>query len=130
MESSFLATTVILPAKNVMETAKFYQDKLGFEVSLIWENPAYGSVRRGNVVIEFGEGRKEFAGSGVCFIHVDNADNIYNEFKSKDVEFVGDFSDRNYGSRDFRIKDNNGNILIIGHALKNQKELLKKGNVA
>lgn len=99
-------------------------------MSLIWENPAYGSVRRGDVVIEFGEGRKEFAGSGVCFIHVDNADNIYNELKSKDIEFVGDFGDRDYGSRDFRIKDNNGNTLIIGHALKNQKELLKKGNVA
>ncbi len=130
MKKNFLDTTVILPAKNVIETAKFYQDKLGFEVSLIWENPAYGSVRRGDVVIEFGEGRKEFAGSGVCFIHVDNADNIYNELKSKDIEFVGDFGDRDYGSRDFRIKDNNGNTLIIGHALKNQKELLKKGNVA
>ena len=130
MENNFLDTTVILPVKNVLETAKFYQDKLGFEVSLIWENPAYGSVRRGNVVIEFGEGRKEFAGSGVCFIHVDNADNIYNEFKSKDIEFVGDLSDRDYGSRDFRIKDNNGNILILGHPLKNEKELLKKGNVA
>lgn len=130
MESKFLDTTVILPVRNVLETAKFYQNNLGFEVSLLWENPSYGSVRRGDVVIEFGEGRKEFAGSGVCFIHVVNADNIYNEFKSKDIEFVGDLSDRDYGSRDFRIKDNNGNILIIGHALKNQKELLEKGNVA
>jgi catechol 2,3-dioxygenase-like lactoylglutathione lyase family enzyme len=130
MEKNFLDTTVILPVQNVRETAKFYQNKLGFEVSLIWENPVYCSVRRGDVVIEFGEGRKEFAGSGVCFIHVDNADNIYNEFKSKDIEFVGDLSDRDYGSRDFRIKDNNGNMLIIGHALKNEKELLKKGNIA
>ena len=62
MESNFLDATVILPVKNVLETAKFYQDNLGFEVSLLWENPAYGSVRRGDVVIEFGEGRKEFAG--------------------------------------------------------------------
>ena len=130
MKNGFLDTTVILPAENVVETANFYRDKLGFKVSYIWEDPAYGSVRRGDVVIEFGEGRKEFAGSGVCFIHVENADDIYNEFKSKDVEFVGDFDDRDYGSRDFRIKDNNGNILIVGHALKNKRELLNKGNIA
>jgi hypothetical protein len=106
------------------------KDKLGFKINIIWKNPAYGSVKRGNVFIEFGEARKEHAGSGVCYIHVDNAANIYNEFKTKDLEFVGDFADRDYGCRDFRVKDNNGNILIIGHALKNKKELLHKGNVA
>lgn len=130
MKNSFLNTTVILPAKNVSETATFYEEKLGFTIAGIWEDPAYGSVRRGDVIIEFGERRKKFAGSGVCFIHVDNADNIYNEWKSNNVEFVGDLADRDYGSRDFRIKDNNGNMLIIGHALKNKKELLQKGNIA
>lgn len=130
MKNSFLNTTVILPAKNVSETAAFYEEKLGFTIDGIWEDPAYGSVRRGDVIIEFGEGRKEFAGSGVCFIHVDNADNIYNEWKSNTIEFVGDLADRDYGSRDFRIKDNNGNMLIIGHALKNKEALLQKGKVA
>ena len=130
MKNDFLDTTVILPAKNVRETANFYEDKLGFQINVIWENPAYGSVKRGNVFIEFGEARKEYAGSGVCYIHVGNADDIYNECKSKGVEFIGDLADRDYGCRDFRIKDNNGNMLIIGHALKNKKELLQKGNVA
>ena len=130
MENSFLGTTVILPAKNVIETTKFYEEKLGFEINGIWEEPAYGSVRRGDVIIEFGEGRSEYAGSGVCFIHVDNADNIYNELKSKEIEFIGDLAERDYGSRDFRIKDNNGNMLIIGHALKNKMELQQKGKVA
>lgn len=129
MEKNFRDTTVILPVKSVRETAKFYEEILGFEIILIWDEPVYGSVRRGDVIIEFGEGRKEYAGSGVCFIHVDNADNIYNEWRTKDIKFVGDLSDHDYGSRDFRIRDNNGNMLIIGHALKNKKELLQKGNV-
>ena len=127
MGNNFLDTTVILPAKRVMETAAFYRDKLGFEVNFIWENPMYGSVRRGDVVIEFGEGRKAFAGSGVCFIRVENADVIYDEFRSKGIEFVDDLNDRDYGCRDFRIKDNNGNTLIIGHTLKNQDALLEQG---
>ena len=130
MNEQFLGANPILPVKSVIETAKFFEKTLGFTVNILWENPSYGVVRRGNAVIEFGEGRKEHAGSGVCVIRVENADVIYKEWKSKDIEFVGDFSDRDYGSKDFRIKDNNGNMLIIGHALENQKEMLQKGNVA
>ena len=130
MNEQFLGANPILPVKSVIETAKFFEKTLGFTVNILWENPSYGVVRRGNAVIEFGEGRKQHAGSGVCVIRVENADVIYKEWKSKDIEFVGDFSDRDYGSKDFRIKDNNGNMLIIGHALENQKEMLQKGNVA
>lgn len=134
MDSGFLDTTVILPVENVRETASFYQTMLGFEITGIWEVPEkgteYGSVRRGDVIIEFGEGRKEFTGSGVCIIHVHDADKIYDEFKSKGIEFIADISDRDYGNRDFRVKDNNGNLLIISHSLGNQDELLQRNKVA
>ena len=133
MKSNFLSTTVILPVENVRETAKFYEENLGFEIVGIWKNQSdgseYGSVKRGEVIVEFGEGRKEYAGSGVCLIHVDNADIIFNELKSKNIEFVGDFADRDYGNRDFCVRDNNGNMLIIGHSLSDQKELLQKHKV-
>jgi hypothetical protein len=48
----------------------------------------------------------------------------------KDIEFVGDIAGRYYGSRDFRIKDNNGNMLIFSCPLINQKELIATGNTA
>lgn len=130
MSENFLRANPILPVESVIETANFYKQKLGFTISLLWENPAYGAVKRENVTIEFGEGRQQYAGSGVCIIIVDNADDIYEEWKSNGVEFIGDFADRDYGSKDFRIKDNNGNMLIVGHALENQKELIQQGNVA
>ncbi|MGD8594224.1 MAG: hypothetical protein PVF82_15435 [Gammaproteobacteria bacterium] len=129
MSEQFLRANPILPVKSVVETARFFEKQLGFTTALLWENPSYAAVKRGNVTIEFGEARKEHAGSGICIIIVDNADAIYEEWKSKDIEFVGDFAERNYGSKDFRIRDNNGNMLIIGHALENQMELIKKGNV-
>ena len=113
MDDNFLSTTVILPAKNVGETANFYQEKLGFEIRGIWDDPAYGSVTRGGVVIEFGEGRQNHAGSGVCQIHVKDVDRIYREYQTAGLDFVGDLADRKYGNRDFRVKDNNGNMLII-----------------
>lgn len=130
MREQFLGANPILPVISVIETAKFFEKKLGFKIEVLWVNPSYGIVKRGNAIIEFGEGRKAHAGSGVCIIRVENADDIYKEWKSKNVEFVGDFSERDYGSKDFRIKDNNGNMLIVGHALENKGVLIQKGNVA
>ena len=43
--------------------------------------------------------------------------------------FVGDLADRDYGCRDFRIRDNNGNMLIVSHSLDNQDELIGQGNL-
>jgi len=130
MHTNFLGSNPIFPVKSVVETANFYKDKLGFTICGIWENPSYGVVSRGDVVIEFGEGRKEYAGSAICIIRVENADAVYKEWKLTGVEFVGDFAERDYGSKDFRVKDNNGNMLIVGHALENKNELLKNNKVA
>lgn len=130
MNNDFLSSNPIIPVKSVVETASFYKEKLGFNIKGIWESPSYGVVSRGDAVIEFGEGRKEYAGSGICIVRVENANTIYNEWKLKDVEFIGDFAERDYGSKDFRVKDNNGNVLIVGHALDNKNELLERGKVA
>jgi catechol 2,3-dioxygenase-like lactoylglutathione lyase family enzyme len=126
----FLGTTVILPARDVKETAQFYKKRLGFEIDLRWEKPPYASVRHGKVVIEFGEGRKQYAGSGVRCIHVTDVDGLYRELRAKKLEFVGDFADRDYGSRDFRVKDNNGNLLIFGSPLPDKDQRFANQNVA
>jgi hypothetical protein len=130
MSTEFLGVNPVLPVKSVVDTAKFFQDKLGFTIDVIWDGNTIGVVRRGNVVIELGGKRPDQVGGDICIIRVDNADSIYKEWKSKDIEFVGDYSEREYGSKDFRIKDNNGNMLIVGHALENQLELVQAGNVA
>ena len=130
MSTEFLGVNPILPVKNVTDTAEFFRDKLGFNIDVIWDGNTYGVVRRGNAVIELGAKRPDQVGGDICIIRVDNADSIYKEWKTKDIEFVGDFTERKYGSKDFRIKDNNGNMLIVGHALKNQLELVQAGNVA
>jgi len=130
MNHNFLGSNPIFPVKSVIETASFYKDELGFNINGIWEKPSYGVVSRGDAVIEFGEGRKEYAGSGICIVRVEDADTIYSEWKLKGIEFVGDFAERDYGSKDFRVKDNNGNILIVGHALKNKDELLERDKIA
>ncbi|MCU7845818.1 MAG: helix-turn-helix domain-containing protein [Candidatus Thiodiazotropha sp. (ex Monitilora ramsayi)] len=124
----FLGADPILPVKSVNETAKFYKEALGFEIEILWNTPPYAVVARDRTIIEFGEGRKEYAGTGVCVIFVNDVDAVYKEYSDKDVEFFGDIANRDYGSRDFRIKDNNGNVLIFSSPLINQKELIDAGN--
>jgi transcriptional regulator with XRE-family HTH domain len=124
----FLGANPILPVKNVKDTANFYADELAFKIEILWENPPYAAVARDKTIIEFGEGRKDHAGTGVCVIFVSDVDQVYREYSGKNIEFVGDLADRYYGSRDFRIKDNNGNMLIFSSPLVNQQELLDVGN--
>jgi transcriptional regulator with XRE-family HTH domain len=123
----FLGANPILPVSDVQDTAKFYNEMLGFDIEIIWNSPPYAVVARDKTTIEFGEGRKKFAGTGVCIIFVSNVDIIYNEYSNKGIEFLGDIDDRYYGSRDFRIIDNNGNVLIFSSPLINQQQLIDAG---
>lgn len=123
----FLGANPILPVSSVDETAAFYEKTLGFEIEVLWQNPPYGVVARGGTIIEFGEGRKEYAGSGVCVIFVSDVDVVHREFSTQNLNFVGDLADRNYGSRDFRVRDNNGNLLIFSSPLIDQKTLIEAG---
>ena len=128
MTDEFEKSIPILPVANAAETAKFYKERLGFEIDVLWENPPYAVVSRGNASIEFGESRPEHVGGGVCYFVVENADTIYAEYKATGVEFVDKLENREYGNRDFRVKDNNGNLLIIGNSLPNQEELISSNS--
>jgi len=57
VKDNFLGSNPIIPVKSVVETANFYKNQLSFSIDILWENPSYGVVSRGNTVIEFGEGR-------------------------------------------------------------------------
>jgi len=127
---AFHYANTVMPVKNTKETAQYYKDYLGFSIDILWENPNYACVSRGGISIELGEGRPNHVGSGACVIQVSDVDAIYDEFSAQGVTFVGDFSERNYGSKDFRVRDNDGNLLIFGSALANKEELIAKRNIA
>lgn len=120
----------VMAVEDVRAAAKFYKESLGFNIDILWENPNYGCVSRGGITIEFGEGRPNYVGGGACVIQVSDVDSLYAEFKARGVNFVGDFSERDYGSKDFRVRDHDGNLLVFGSALTNKDELIAKGNIA
>ena len=59
------------------------------------------------------------AGSGYLSLLVDEADNLYQRLSETDAVIVVLPDDRDYGLRDFMIKDPEGNVLVLGAPITN-----------
>ena len=114
---------------DVIATANYYRDKLGFTYDRFWgEPPAFCMVRRRGVIIMLSQleerglmhpnnlGDPE-RGAWDAYIWVDDSDALYTEFKSRGVTIVRDICDQIYGCRDFEVEDCNGYRLCFGKAL-------------
>jgi catechol 2,3-dioxygenase-like lactoylglutathione lyase family enzyme len=112
---------------DVVATANFYRDKLGFAYDRFWgEPPAFCMVYRSGIVIML----SQFEVSGLmrpnsralpddrawdAYIWVDDADALRSEFASKGVTIARELCDQEYGNRDFDVEDCNGYLLCFGH---------------
>jgi predicted enzyme related to lactoylglutathione lyase len=112
---------------DVVATANFYKDKLGFQSDRFWgEPPCFTMVYRSGITIMLGRLEKAGLmrpnsavhpeGEGVwdAYVWVDDADALYEEFKSKGVKIAREICDQEYGCRDFDIQDCNGYLLCFG----------------
>mgnify|MGYP003327258159 FL=1 len=57
------------------------------------------------------------SGSGYLSLLVDQVDDLYQRLKGFDVEIVVPPDDRDYGLRDFMIKEPEGNVLTLGEPI-------------
>jgi uncharacterized glyoxalase superfamily protein PhnB len=102
-----------------MAAAKYYQDQLGFEIHFVWGEPAEYVVtnREDSVGIHFVKQQDGFQPSQAhisLYIFVYDVDRLYLELKAKEVEIVNPIGTREWGMRDFDIKDPNGYLLSFG----------------
>jgi hypothetical protein len=84
---------------------------------------------RERTIIKFDEGMKNHEGTGICVIFVCDVDILYHQYSGREIEFIGYIADCDYCSRDFRVRDNNGNMLIFSSPLINQQKLIKSENL-
>ena len=112
---------------DVVATANFYRDKLGFQYERFWgEPPAFTMVYRSGITIMLSQFEKtglmrpnsaaDREGEGVwdAYVWVDDADALCAEFKSKGVEIAREVCDQPYNCRDFEVVDCNGYRLCFG----------------
>ena len=114
---------------DVVVSANYYRDQLGFAYERFWNDPpSFCMVYRSGVVIMLAELEKR----GVirpnrmvdpegeawdAYLWVDDADALHAEYRSKEVHIVRGLCDQVYGCRDFEIEDCNGYRLCFGHDL-------------
>lgn len=119
--------TTNIMVKNVKETIKFYEGKLGFQKIL--SVPEEGEIlnfailnkdkisimiqEQKNLIEEYSTLKTdEIVPTFTLFITVDNVLAVYNEVKNK-VKIAKELHKTFYGKDEFAIFDNNGNILTI-----------------
>lgn len=114
---------------DVIGTANYYRDKLGFAYDRFWgEPPAFCMVHRRGVTIMLSQLEEQGRmspnrsadpeeGAWDAYIWVHDSDALYAEFKAKGVKIARDICDQHYGCRDFDVEDCNGYRLCFGKPL-------------
>ena len=117
---------------DVVATANYYRDKLGFTYERFWgQPPSFCMVRRSGVVIML----SQLAKQGVmrpnrladpqgeawdAYVWIEDADALHAELEGKGVKIPRGLCDQPYGCRDFDVEDCNGYRLCFGQDVEAQ----------
>lgn len=116
----FSHASPIFRVSDVLATAEYYRDKLGFTIDFQWENPpSYIVLHRDEIAIHLAESSNVVPLSPfpALYVFVHDVDHIYEEYASRGVQIVGPISDTDYQMREFMIEDINGTRLMIGKGI-------------
>jgi RimJ/RimL family protein N-acetyltransferase/catechol 2,3-dioxygenase-like lactoylglutathione lyase family enzyme len=117
----FYALEPVLYVHDVVKTAEYYRDKLGFRIDYLFgEPPDHAGISRGlwsssMVTIQLSQISPEtpIKPTGYLHIRVADAQQLYDEYHKNDVQILAEPSDKPWSLREFVIKDMNGHILIF-----------------
>lgn len=100
---------------NAERSLKFYVDGLGFTVD--WKHqfepgyPWFFSITRQGQTVFLSEHAGDCEPGGAVYFAVPDAEGCYEEFASRGIAAVGKPQNTPWGSREFRLKDPDGNQL-------------------
>jgi catechol 2,3-dioxygenase-like lactoylglutathione lyase family enzyme len=115
---------------DVVASANFYRDRLGFRYERFWgEPPEFCMVHRAGVVLMLNAhagasgvrpNRAAEPGSDAwdAYVWVDDADALHAELVTRGARIVRGLCDQSYGCRDFEVEDLDGYRLCFGHDLE------------
>ena len=123
----YQSITTNIMVKNVKETIKFYEEKLGFQKVLSVPEEGeilnFAIIAKDNITIMFQEQNnlteeyptlkvENIKPTFTLFITVEDVQKLYEDLKDK-VEIAKELHKTFYGKDEFAIFDNNKNILTI-----------------
>jgi uncharacterized glyoxalase superfamily protein PhnB len=119
----FIRSNPHLPVKDLRQTLAYYRDVLGFHDEWTWTNKegemVDGGIRRDDMRLLFAEDPQFTAVINTdknrlpVLWFVDNIEEIFQEFKSQNIEIVDDLKTHAYGLKEFSFIDINGYYIRI-----------------
>ncbi len=111
-----------LRVANLQRALAFYRDRLGFTVEWVYEGQ-YASVSCGPRLTFHLQEAQEDVGKGSCYLFCANVDAIHDRLQRDGVAIETEIGDRDYGTRDFALRDPDGNQLTFGTGPRELDEL-------
>jgi len=129
-QSHFVAAVPQFTVPDLVRTAEYYRDVLGFQIAGYWDGervsqapdrpPVFAIVSRDQVQVFFNRadqsdtrtGRAE--GGYDAYLRVVGIDVLAEELRTRGADILDGPEDRVYGQRELVIKDCNGLILAFG----------------
>lgn len=103
-----------LSVPDLMMAVDYYTTKLGFTLGFTWgEPPTFAGVNLGEQQVFLQPGKASPKGCSVYFV-VDKVDELYRYQRDNGVTVSCEPGDREYGLRDYAIRDLNGYELVFG----------------
>ena len=134
MKVRFEAAVPQFTVPDVVRTAEYYRDVLGFEIAGYWDGerasfatdrpPVFGIVQRDRVQVFFSladspsarTGRAE--GAYDAYLRVSGLDALVAELRARGADILDGPEDRIYGQREIIVRDCNGQVLAFGESTR------------
>ena len=111
-----------LIVSNLDSAIDFYTNKLGFWLAFKWgEPPRMAGVNLGHAQLFLEHGEPSPKGCYLYFV-INDADAFYAFHRDNGVEITVPIADRDYGLRDYAVRDLYGYVMSFGHRLESECE--------
>ena len=114
-------SNAVFHVSNLEKSIAFYTKELSFNVDFKFgDPPTYAGMSLGKVCLHISSAYpyKNNTGHGNLYIMFDEIDDLYESLVRDRVEFYCPIGNREYGMRDFAIKDPDGNQIGIGAEIR------------
>jgi catechol 2,3-dioxygenase-like lactoylglutathione lyase family enzyme len=134
MKVRFEAAVPQFTVPDVVRTAEYYRDVLGFEITGYWNGEragletdppsVFGIVCRDRIQVFFNRADGDSVRSGRAegaydvYLRVGGLDALYAELRARGAEIVDGPEERIYGRRELVVRDCNGLVLAFGESIR------------
>ncbi|WP_274364044.1 VOC family protein [Paenibacillus thermotolerans] len=113
----FQCQVPIIPVYSMDESLAFYRDVLGFDVAWVWEDNGYAAVRCGDIELHLDVQESFTTYRAHSYFFVDNADEMYAEYKIKGVDIVQELEHKPWEVKEFTFRDLNGHMFKVAQQI-------------